>query len=163
MQIKTGTDGEMAENLADLYNSLVMDYVCICSYAEFMRRHICDIQDPLLTEGRGALRDFTYLIKRILDKCQSLDVISANIDDLKEYFTSRHYAKETQKETIDLRPERNCEHYKTADEAMKAFQKFCDAHYQSKSETCDTCPIKHLKGGCFGHFLYAEYKPEVKQ
>ena len=58
-----------------------------------------------------------------------------------------------------LRPERNCDHYKTVEEAVKAYWAFCEAHYH---DSCKGCPFTG-KGGCLANFLYAEYKPEVKK
>ena len=58
--------------------------------------------------------------------------------------------------------DRNCDHYKTPEEAYDAWGKFCTAHYDDNVyEGCKTCPLDKGKGGCFGKFLYAEYKPEA--
>ena len=56
--------------------------------------------------------------------------------------------------------ERNCDHYKTVEDAEKAYWAFCNAYYH---DSCEGCPFQKHSPLCITQFLYAMYKPEVKQ
>jgi len=55
-------------------------------------------------------------------------------------------------------PPRNCDHYKTPEEADEAFRKLCRSHI-----SCMGCQCLYFKESCKATFLYAEYneKKEV--
>ena len=50
--------------------------------------------------------------------------------------------------TANQKPVRNCDAYKTAEEASKAFDKFCDS-------ACHRCVFRGEDHGCFASWLYA--------
>ena len=64
---------------------------------------------------------------------------------------------------IKKKTDRNCDHYKTPDEAEEAYVAFCDAHYDFRVTACDGCPFKKRSPHCITLFLYAKYVPEVKK
>ena len=61
---------------------------------------------------------------------------------------------------IKKKSERTCDHYKTVEEAEKAYWAFCNAYYH---DSCVGCPFQKLSGLCITLFLYAKYVPEVKK
>ena len=169
MVIKEGTYRELAskaESLGITINNYALEMAANVNYLKLkvdaMAAYLPD-NDRRPYKHAQKLADFILAYSYRLFECYNdLKTLQAHLAK-RACEEERKKNRKTGEVKPEEKPERNCDHYKTPGEAMKAFRKFCNAHYQSKDDTCGTCPIKHLMGGCVAQFLYAEYKPEVKQ
>jgi UDP-N-acetylglucosamine 2-epimerase len=167
MEIKEGTSRELAskaESLSIIVNNYALE---MAANVNLLKLKVDAMAAYLPDNDRRPYEHAQKLADFILADSYGLFECADDLETLHAHLAKRACEEERKKNRKtgevkpEEKPERNCDHYKTVAEAVKAYWAFCTAHYQYKDHSCGTCPFQN--GPCLARFFYAEYKPEVKQ
>lgn len=170
MVIKEGTSRELAikaESLGIIVNNYALE---MAANVNLLKLKVDAMAAYLPDNDRRPYEHAQKLAYFILADSYGLFDCYDDLETLRAHLAKRACEEERKKNRKtgevkpEVKPERNCDHYKTPEEAYDAWYEFCTANHDDKGcAGCGGCQFYKGKGGCFVHFLYAEYKPEVKQ
>ena len=172
MVIKEGTYRELAskaESIGITVNTHALEMAANVNYlkvkVDAMAAYLPDY-DLRPYKHAQKLADFILAYSYRLFECyDDLETLQAHLAK-RACEEERKKNRKTGEVKPEEKPERNCDHYKTPEEAYAAWREFCTDHYDDKvkvGEGCRGCPFNKCKAGCFVHFIYAKYVPEVKK
>ena len=127
------------------------------SLEEAHKRELATAENSSAVGNTGKLRE---ALESMLEIDASEEAAMADgLTDAERMFEYADHIVECQKKAkaVLAEPPRNCDHYKTPEEAEKAYWALCNAYY---NDACEGCPFQKHSPLCITQFLYAEYKPE---